>query len=52
MDALSKKINKVENLVLEDNYGYKEAIEKVKYDLGGPEIYDRETGRTFSMPEK
>lgn len=46
MNELSKKIDKVESLVLEHNYGYKEAIDKVRYDLDGNELYDIKTGQT------
>lgn len=39
MDALSKELDKIENLVFEHNYGY-----KVKYDID--ELYDMRTGQT------
>lgn len=51
MDELSKKIDKVQSLVLEHNYGYKEAIDKVKYDLDGSELYNEETGHTVNNIE-
>lgn len=51
MNELSKKIDKVESLVLEHNYGYKEAIDKVRYDLDGDKLYNKETGQTVCNVE-
>ena len=46
MDVLERKISAVQHLVQDKNYGYKEAINKVKYDIDGDELYDMETGQT------
>ncbi|MFL0198320.1 hypothetical protein ACJDU8_22550 [Clostridium sp. WILCCON 0269] len=46
MDSLTKKIDKVEQLVLDEGYGYKKAVDRVKYDIDGEQLYDVETGRT------
>ncbi|MFL0197320.1 hypothetical protein ACJDU8_17395 [Clostridium sp. WILCCON 0269] len=46
MDSLTKKIDKVEQLVLDEGYGYKEAVDRVKYDIDGEQLYDVETGQT------
>lgn len=45
IDMLSNALDKIESLVFEHNYGYKEAIDEVKYELGGDKIYDPETGK-------
>lgn len=34
--------------VFEHDYGYKEAVNKVKYELDGDNVYDPETGETLN----
>ena len=46
MDVLERKISEVQHLVLDGRYGYMEAINKVKYDIDGDELYDMKTGQT------
>lgn len=48
MNELSKKIDKVEGLVFEHNYGYKEAIDKVKCELDGDKLYDPISGEDIN----
>lgn len=45
---LSNALDKVEDLVFEHNYGYKDAIDKVKYELDGDKLYDPKTGQTLN----
>ncbi|OAA91229.1 hypothetical protein [Clostridium ljungdahlii] len=46
MNVLERKISEVQHLVQDENYGYKEAVDKVKYDIDGDELYDMRTGQT------
>lgn len=46
MNVLERKISEVQHLVQDENYGYKEAIDKAKYDIDGDELYDMKTGQT------
>ncbi|ADK16213.1 hypothetical protein [Clostridium ljungdahlii] len=47
MNVLERKISEVQHLVQDENYGYKEAVDKVKYDIDGDELYDMRTGQTI-----
>lgn len=43
MDVFEKKISEVQHLVQDKGYGYKEAINQVKYELDGDKLYDPRT---------
>ncbi|OAA84455.1 hypothetical protein [Clostridium coskatii] len=43
MNVLERKISEIQHLVQDENYGYKEAVDKVKYDIDGDELYNNET---------
>ncbi|PRR85998.1 hypothetical protein [Clostridium luticellarii] len=47
MESIRKKADKVVELVQSGNLGIKEAIDRVKYDLDGDELYDVKTGKTI-----
>lgn len=47
MESVKKKADKVVELVQSGNLGIKEAIDRVKYDLDGDELYDVKTGKTI-----
>lgn len=47
MNVFERKISEVQHLVQDENYGYKEAVDKVKYDIDGDELYDMRTGQTI-----
>ena len=46
MNIIERKIFEVQHLVQDKNYGYKETVDKVKYDIDGDELYDMGTGQT------
>jgi hypothetical protein len=46
MNISERKVFEVQHLVQDKNYGYKETVDKVKYDIDGDELYDMGTGQT------
>lgn len=47
MESVRRKADRVVELVQDGNLGIKEAVDRVKYDLDGDELYDMKTGKTI-----